>query len=350
MGTNDNSIKVNNTKEIFQKILDKGCLDKNPRPHYEDKYVGAIYDADTNTLITSNNEVIELESNQTAFLEEEKVIVWTPAHTYSINSGVECSYDLSKGESPLITLRPIAVETAIAEILWIYQKESNDLVEFDELLGKNTWDIDGKINNWWDEWALRDENGNYILNEKGHPHIGSTYGEVIRKHNLVKKRLKEMEENPDGRRHIISLWQDDDYDLPHGLKPCAFMTIWNIRHEKDGKDYLDMTLIQRSSDFATAGCINQVQYTVFLMLFARHLGLNPGIFTWKPINVQIYDRHVEQVHEMLERDSVDCSPKIWLNPDITNFYDFTLKDIEVRDYPKTLITKTNPQLKFPLGI
>ena len=338
------------TKEIFQKILDKGCLDLNPRPHYEDEYVGAIYDADTNTLITSNNEVIELESNQTAFLEEEKVIVWTPAHTYSINSGVECSYDLSKGESPLITLRPIAVETAIAEILWIYQKESNDLVEFDELLGKNTWDIDGKINNWWDEWALRDENGNYILNEKGHPHIGSTYGEVIRKHNLVKKRLKEMKENPDGRRHIISLWQDDDYDLPHGLKPCAFMTIWNIRHEKDGKDYLDMTLIQRSSDFATAGCINQVQYTVFLMLFARHLGLNPGIFTWKPINVQIYDRHVEQVHEMLERDSVDCSPKIWLNPDITNFYDFTLKDIEVRDYPKTLIKKKNPQLKFPLGI
>ena len=65
------------------------------------------------------------------------------------------------------------------------------------------------------------------------------------------------------------------------------MTIWNVRHGKDGKDYLDMTLIQRSSDFATAGCINQVQYSVLLMLFARHLDLTPGIFTWKPINVQI---------------------------------------------------------------
>ena len=338
------------TKEIFQKILDKGCLDKNPRPHYEDEYEDAIYDLESNTIVTKDNEVIVLQQNQTVHAKEGKVVVWTPAHTYSINSGVETSYDLSKGESPFVTLRPIAVETSIAEILWIYQKASNDLVEFDELLGKNTWDIDGKINNWWDEWALRDENGNYILNEKGHPHIGSTYGEIIRKHKSVERRLKEMKENPDGRRHIISLWQDDDFELPHGLKPCAFMTIWNIRHEWDGKDYLDMTLIQRSSDFATAGCINQVQYMVFLLLFARHLNLNPGIFTWKPINVQIYDRHVEQVHEMLGRDSVDCQPEIWLNPEVTNFYDFTPKDIEVRGYPKKLVKEKNPQLTFPLGI
>jgi len=338
------------TKEIFQKILADGCLDQEPRPHYEDIYEGAVYDKDTNTVITMGDDVIEVALNQTVFEQEGRVVIWTPAHTYSINSGVDCSYDLSKGESPFITLRPIAVETAVAEILWIYQKASNDLVEFDELLGKNTWDIDRKINNWWEEWALRDENGEYILNEKGHPHIGSTYGEVIRKHKLVEKRLKEMKENPDGRRHIISMWQDDDYDLPHGLKPCAFMTIWNVRHGKDGKDYLDMTLVQRSSDFATAGCINQVQYMVFLMLFARHLGLIPGIFTWKPINVQIYDRHVEQVHEMLGRDSVDCQPEIWLNPEVTDFYDFTPKDIEVHGYPKQLIKEKNPQLKFPLGI
>ena len=221
------------TKEIFQKILEKGCLDKDPRPHYEDIYDGAVYNVEENTITTSDNEVIELQSNQKAFCQEGSVVVWTPAHAYSINSGVECSYDLSKGESPFVTLRPIAVETSIAEILWIYQKESNDLVEFDELLGKNTWETEGKIFNWWDEWALRDENGNYILNEKGHPHIGSTYGEVIRKHKLVEKRLREMKENPDSRRHIISMWQDDDYELPHGLKPCAFMTIWNVRHEKD---------------------------------------------------------------------------------------------------------------------
>lgn len=338
------------TKEILNKILNDGCWDKDPRPHYEDEYEGAVYDPDTNTVITKDNEVIELAENQTAHPENGKVVIWTPAYTLSVNTGVECTYDLSKGESPFITLRPIAAKTAIAEILWIYQKASNDLVEFDEILGKNTWEKDHKINNWWDKWALRDENGNYILNEKGHPHIGSTYGEVIRKHKLVEKRLKEMQENPDSRRHIISMWQDDDYELPHGLKPCAFMTIWNIRHGKDGKDYLDMTLVQRSSDFATAGCINQVQYSVLLMLFARHLNITPGMFTWKPINVQIYDRHVEQVQEMLGREAVECSPIIELNEDKKNFYDFTLQDIQIKEYPMQKVKTKNPQLTFPLGI
>ncbi|MBQ2909391.1 MAG: thymidylate synthase [Bacilli bacterium] len=338
------------TKEIFERILEEGCWDKNPRPHYEDEYEGAVYDPDTNTIITADNEVIEVQPNQTVHQRKDKVLLWTPAHTLSINDEVQCTYDLSKGESPFVTLRPIAVRKSIAEILWIYQKESNDLVEFDELLGECTWDQDHKINNWWDEWALRDENGDYILNEKGHPHIGSTYGEVIRKHNLVKKRLKEMKENPDSRRHIISMWQDDDYDLPHGLKPCAFMSIWNVRHGRDGKDYLDMTLIQRSSDFATAGCINQVQYMVLLLLFARHLDLTPGKFTWKPVNVQIYDRHMDQVKEMLGRDSVECAPYIELNPDKKDFYDFTPADIQIKEYPFQKIKTINPQLTFPLGI
>ena len=97
------------TKGIFQKILDEGCLDKDPRPHYEDKFVGATYDIDKNNIITADNEIIELKSNQIAFQKEWGVVVWTPAHTYSVNSGVECSYDLSKGEFPLITLRPISV-------------------------------------------------------------------------------------------------------------------------------------------------------------------------------------------------------------------------------------------------
>ena len=116
-------------KEILQRILDEGCLDKNPRPVYADG---------------------------------------TPAHTLSVNHGM-CTYDLTKNESPLVTLRPIAVKTSIAEILWIYQKESNDLVVFDELLGKNTWEENHEINNWWKDWALKDENGDlyieYVVDE-----------------------------------------------------------------------------------------------------------------------------------------------------------------------------------------
>ncbi len=276
------------TKEILTRILEEGCLDKNPRPKYADG---------------------------------------TPAHTLSVNHGM-CTYDLTKGESPLITLRPIAVKSSIGELLWIYQDESNDLNVLRDKYGVT----------WWDEWDI------------GNRTIGSVYGETVRRHELVKRLLKGLKEDPDGRRHIICLWQEDDFKEPHGLKPCAFMTEWNVRHGKDGIDYLDMCLIQRSSDFATAGCINQVQYLVFLHLVARHLGLTPGRFSWFYNNIQIYDRHIEQAKELIAREPVDCEPKIWLNPEKTNFYDFTIDDIKITGYPRSEIKEKNPQMKFDLGI
>lgn len=276
------------TKEILTRILEEGCLDKNPRPKYADG---------------------------------------TPAHTLSVNHGM-CTYDLTKGESPLITLRPIAVKSSIGELLWIYQDESNDLNVLRDKYGVT----------WWDEWDI------------GNRTIGSVYGETVRRHELVKRLLKGLKEDPDGRRHIICLWQEDDFKEPHGLKPCAFMTEWNVRHGKDCTDYLDMCLIQRSSDFATAGCINQVQYLVFLHLVARHLGLTPGRFSWFYNNIQIYDRHIEQAKELIAREPVECEPKIWLNPEKTNFYDFTIDDIKITGYPRAEIKEKNPQMKFDLGI
>ena len=276
------------TKEILTRILEEGCLDKNPRPKYADG---------------------------------------TPAHTLSVNHGM-CTYDLTKGESPLITLRPIAVKSSIGELLWIYQDESNDLNVLRDKYGVT----------WWDEWDI------------GNRTIGSVYGETVRRHELVKRLLKGLKEDPDGRRHIICLWQEDDFKEPHGLKPCAFMTEWNVRHGKDGTDYLDMCLSQRSSDFATAGCINQVQYLVFLHLVARHLGLTPGRFSWFYNNIQIYDRHIEQAKELIAREPVECEPKIWLNPEKTNFYDFTIDDIKITGYPRAEIKEKNPQMKFDLGI
>lgn len=275
-------------KQIFRRILREGCLDKDPRGHYADG---------------------------------------TKAHTLSINHGM-CTYDLTKGESPLITLRPIAIKSSIGELLWIYQDESNDLNLLRDKYGVT----------WWDEWDI------------GNRTIGTVYGETVRRHNLVKNLIKDIEENPDGRRHIISLWQEDDFKEKQGLKPCAFMTEWNVRHGKDGVDYLDMCLTQRSSDFATAGCINQVQYLVFLHLMARHLGLTPGRFTWFYNNIQIYDRHIKQVKELLKRKPVECAPKIWLNPEKKNFYDFTVDDIKIIDYPREEIKEQNPQMKFEIGI
>ena len=275
-------------KEIIEKILNEGCLDKNPRPKYSDG---------------------------------------TPAHTLSVNHGM-CTYDLTKGESPLITLRPIAVKSAIGELLWIYQDESNNLDVLRDKYGVT----------WWDEWDI------------GNRTIGACYGETVRRHTLVKDLLEGLKNDPDGRRHIINMWQVDDFNEAHGLKPCAYQTVWNVRHGKDGVDYLDMSLFQRSSDFLTAGCINQVQYMVFLYLVARHCGYTPGRFTWFYNNIQIYDRHIEQAHEMLKREPIDCNPTIWLNPDKTNFYDFTQDDIKVEGYPRVLIKEKNPQMKFDLGI
>ncbi len=339
------------TKIILNKILEKGTLDRNPRPQYEDFYENATYNMKKNVIWTKEDYEIKVAPNDQIIKENNGIKHLVPAHTLSVNSGIECNYDLSKGESPLITLRPIATKAAIAEILWIYQKQSNDLVEFDELLGNNTWDTDHRINNWWKDWALKDKSGNYILNDKGHPTIGSCYGETVNKYNMLKEEvINNIKNNIDNRRNITSLWQESDFLDPHGLKPCAFLTIWNVRHEWDGCDYLDMTMVQRSSDFATAGCINQVQYVVLQKMVARELDLIPGKFTWKPINVQIYDRHINQAIEMLNREPINCEPKIELNKDIKYFDDFKVDDIKIEDYPKEEIKVKNKQLKFPLGI
>lgn len=276
------------TKEIIERILKEGSWDKNPRPKYSDG---------------------------------------TPAYTLSVNHGM-CTYDLNKGETPLITLRPIAIKSSIGELLWIYQKESNDIKLLKEKYGVS----------WWNEWDI------------GNGTIGSVYGETVRRHNLVKNLINGLKNDPDGRRHIVCLWQEDDFLDKHGLKPCAFMTQWNIRHDKDGNDYLDMCLTQRSSDFLTAGCINQVQYVVFQYMIAKHLGIKPGRFTWFYNNIQIYDRHLAQAKEMLERESVDCNPKIVLNEDKNNFYDFEVEDVKIVDYPRELIKTKNPNMKFDIGI
>ena len=294
-------------------------------------------------------------------IDDNGLEIWVPAHTISVNNGVECTYDLSKGESPMITLRPIATKASCAEILWIYQQQSNDLVLFDTMLGKNAWEEKEDIDNWWKDWALRNKDGSYKLNEDGHPTIGSCYGGTTGPRNMIRREVidvikgnieKGIKPNPDSRRLITCLWQVDDFEKEHGLKPCAFLTIWNVRHDWDGEDYLDMTMVQRSSDFATAGCINQVQYAELLMMVAKEVGMKPGKFTWKPVNVQLYDRHLDQAIEMLRREPIsDIDATIKVREDATSFDEMTSDDIKVLDKEAIQKVKTrNPQLTFPLGI
>lgn len=242
----------------------------------------------------------------------------TEAHTYFINQVVE-KYDISKGEFPITSLRPIYIKKAIGEILWIYQDQSNNL----DLL-KDKYGI-----TWWDNWEIDNTRT-----------IGQRYGATIKKYDLMNKLLKVLTEEPYSRRHIINMYQYSDFDETKGLYPCAYETVWTVR-----RDYLDMTLHQRSNDYLVAGHINKMQYVALLMMIARHVGLKPGVFMHIVDNLHIYDRHVDQAREIISRIPSDKIPKLILKEGKTNFYDFTVDDFELIDYDPV-----QPQLKFELAI
>ena len=156
-------------------ILKDGYKDENPRPHYADG---------------------------------------TPAHTISVNHVLR-TYDLSAGEFPICTLRPMAWKTGIKEIFTIYQKPTNNLEQMHDM-GVN----------WWDDWDIGDGT------------IGQRYGATVSRYDLINNLIKDIQKDPYGRRKVVSLWQETDLHETAGLAPCAFLTIWNVR----GK-YLDMAMI-----------------------------------------------------------------------------------------------------------
>lgn len=244
----------------------------------------------------------------------------TPSHTYFVNQIFE-EFDLEKGEFPILTLRQIAWKSAIKEILWIYQDQSNNL----DLLA-DKYNI-----RWWDEWEV----------EKSRT-IGMRYGATVKKYDLMNKLLGGLENQPYGRRHIINLYQYTDFEESAGLYPCAMETQWSVR-----KGLLDMTLIQRSSDVPVANAINKIQYVALQMMVARHLGLGLGKFCHYVQNAHIYDRHIDSIKEMLERDGQEDGSKLQLklDTDKTNFYDFCIDDFKIEGYePNT------PNFKFELAI
>lgn len=242
----------------------------------------------------------------------------TPAHTLYINQVVE-KYDIAKGEFPITTLRPIAWKSAIKEILWIYQKQSNNLSVLEEDFGIM----------WWRDWEVNNSNT-----------IGQRYGATVKKYDLMNKLLNGLKNEPYTRRHIIDLYQYSDFEETQGLHPCAFLTVWSVRGE-----YLDVTLHQRSSDYCVAGHVNKIQYVALMMMVAKHVDLKPGVFMHIVDNLHIYDRHIEQAKEILSRKPSNKQPKLVLKDDKTNFYDFSIDDFEMLDYDPV-----KPQLKFELGI
>ena len=218
----------------------------------------------------------------------------TPAHTRYINQKVY-KYDISRGEYPISTLRPLFWKSAINEIMWIYQDQSNDL----NLL-ENKYNI-----HWWNDWELKNTRT-----------IGQRYGATIKKYDLVNKLLKGLKEEPYTRRHIINMYQYSDFNETEGLNPCAYETVWNVRGE-----YLDMTLHQRSSDFVVSWAINELQYFALMLMVCKSVGLKPGCFMHVVENVHIYDRHFENAKILLERKP-HSDPELILKTNKTDFYDF----------------------------
>lgn len=283
-------------KQSIVDILQNGFLDKNPRPKYQDG---------------------------------------TPAYTYSVNQ-VMRKYDLSKGEFPITTLRPIAWKSAIKELCWIYVDQTNSLDVLKEKYGIT----------WWDSWDI------------GNGTIGFRYGDTVNYYNLIDNLIDGLKNDPFGRRHIMSLWDESSFKKEtKGLKPCAFLTMWNVRPNNDGELLLDMTLIQRSGDFMCAsgvGGVNEVQYAALQLMISQVCGYKPGIFVHFIQNEQIYNRHIDQANELLERESIYTQennlPFLKINKDIKDFYDFTIDDFKMINYDTKKIREQNPQLKFELGI
>ena len=218
-------------------------------------------------------------------------------------------YDLSK-EFPIITLRRTAFKSAVDEILWIWQKKSN-----------NVKDLNSHI---WDSWA--DETGS----------IGKAYGYQLGvKHTYpegefdqVDRVLYDLKNNPSSRRIMTNIYNFQDLHEMH-LYPCAYSVTFNVA---DGK--LNAILNQRSQDTLTANNWNVVQYAVLVHMFAQVSGLKVGELVHVIADAHIYDRHVPIVEKILQNKQFNA-PKLWINPEIKDFYDFTVNDFRLEGYEFT---------------
>ena len=242
----------------------------------------------------------------------------TPAHTIK-TFGVVNRYDLSE-EFPALTLRPTAIKSAVDEILWIWQKKSN-----------NIKDLKPHI---WDEWA--DEDGS-IGKAYGYQ-MGVKYKFAQGEMDQVDNVLWQLKNTPYSRRILTNIYKFDDLSEMN-LEPCAYSMTFNVTGNK-----LNAILNQRSQDILAANNWNVVQYSVLVHMFAQVSGLVPGELVHVISDAHIYDRHVPIIKELIERPQYPA-PKFRLNPAIKNFYDFTTDDIIVEDYQK------NPQiLNIPIAI
>ena len=229
----------------------------------------------------------------------------SPAYTIK-QFGVVNRYDLSE-EFPALTLRKTAIKTATDELLWIWQRKSN-----------NIKDLNGHI---WDEWA--DETGS----------IGKAYGyQMSKKYKFAQGEMDQVDNviwqlknQPQSRRIMTNIYNFDDLSEMN-LEPCAYSMTFNVTGNK-----LNGILNQRSQDILAANNWNVVQYAVLIMMLAQVTGFVPGELVHVISDAHIYDRHIPLIKELISREEYPA-PKVTLNPDVKDFYDFTPDDVIVENY------------------
>lgn len=276
--------------------------------------------------------------------------------------GVVNRYDLRE-EFPAVTLRRTAIKSATDEILWIWQKKSNNIHELHSHIWDEWADADGSIGKaygfqlarkycWNDitEAGIRQVYGDDFVVQKVHEGEESLYsGHVLYnadRHmymmDQVDKVLYDLKVHPFSRRIMTNLY--DFADLPEmNLYPCAYSCTFNVT-EENGQKVLNMVLNQRSQDTLTANNWNVCQYAVLLSMIARDVDMIPGVLLHVIADAHIYDRHVPLVEELISRPE-HPAPKFWLNPDKHDFYDFTREDVRLDDY------ETGEQIKdIPVAI
>lgn len=229
----------------------------------------------------------------------------TPAHTIK-KFGIVNRYDLRE-EFPVITVRKTFIKSAVDELLWIWQKKSNRI-----------GDLHSHV---WDSWA--DENGT----------IGKAYGYQLGvKHKYaegefdqVDRVLYDLRHNPQSRRIMTNIYNHHDLSEMQ-LYPCAYSMTFNV-----SGNTLNGILNQRSQDMLTANNWNVAQYAVLMHMIAQVSGLEAGELVHVIADAHIYDRHIPIVREIIEMEQFDA-PKLYLNPDVTDFYAFTKDDVKLIDY------------------
>ena len=233
--------------------------------------------------------------------------------------GVVNRYNLAE-EFPAITLRKTYIKSAIDELLWIWQKKSN-----------NVHDLHSHI---WDAWA--DEDGS----------IGKAYGYQLGvKHKYkegmmdqVDRVIYDLKNNPYSRRIMTNIYVHQDLSEMN-LYPCAYSVTFNVTGNK-----LNAILNQRSQDVLAANNWNVVQYAALVYMMAQVTGFEPGELVHVIADAHIYDRHVPMIEELISRKPLPA-PKFWLNPEVKDFYQFTRDDVKLIDY------QTHDQIKnIPVAV